>query len=143
MANLVDHAIGAQRMVPKALGAHGDIDATGDDLAAVWTTVRAAADVALSSPGALDQTVTLPFGEMSASDGLGFPFGDLLVHTWDLARAIGANDRLLPEAYTIVLAKLEPMDGVIRWPGIFGPKLQPAADADIQDQHLAFLGRQI
>src|SRR5438874_13723161 len=54
VAALVDHAIGAQRMVPKALGATGDIDATGADLVQDWNTVRAAADAALSVPGAFD-----------------------------------------------------------------------------------------
>lgn len=143
VAALVEHAIGAQRMVPKALGATGDIDATGDDLVQVWNKVRAEADAALSQPGAFDQTVKLPFGEMRAADGFGFPFGDLLVHSWDLARAIGANDRLLPEACTMVLAQLEPIDALIRSPGVFGPKLDPAPGADIQDQLLAFVGRQV
>jgi uncharacterized protein (TIGR03086 family) len=143
VAALVDHAIGAQRMVPKALGAAGDIDAMGEDPVQVWKTVRTAADAALSAPGALDQTVKLPFGEMRAQDGFGFPFGDLLIHTWDLARAVGADDRLLPEACTMVLAQLEPIDALIRRPGVFGPKFQPAPGGDIQDQLLAFVGRQI
>lgn len=60
-------------MVPKALGATGDIDATGDDLVQVWNTVRGAADAALSVPGAFDQSVKLPFGEMRTADGFGFP----------------------------------------------------------------------
>ena len=143
VAELVDHAIGAQRMVPKALGATGDIDATGDDQVQVWGTVRRAADDALSTPGALDRVVTLPFGEMPATDGFGFPLGDLLVHSWDLARAVGADDRLPPEACTVVLAKLEPIDELLRAPGFFGPKLEPAPGADVQDRLLAFVGRQV
>lgn len=143
VAALVEHAIGAQRMVPKALGATGDIDAAGDDPVEVWNTVRAAADAALSVPGALEQTVKLPFGEMRAVDGFGFPFGDLLIHTWDLARAIGADDRLIPEACAMVLAQYEPIDALLRGPGVFGPRLEPAPDADIQDQLLAFVGRQV
>lgn len=143
VTKLVDHAIGAQRMVPKALGATGDIDATGDDQVQVWNTVRGAADDALSAPGAFDEIVKLPFGEMPAKDGIGFPLGDLLVHSWDLARAIGANDRLLPEACTVVLANLEPIDALLRAPEFFGPKLEPAADADVQDRLLAFVGRQV
>ena len=143
IAALVDHAIGAQRMVPKALGATGDIDVTGDDQVQVWNTVRHAADGALSAPGALDGTVKLPFGEMPARDGLGFPLGDLLVHTWDLARALGVNDRLLAEACAVTYANLQPIDAVIRAPGFFGPKLEPGADADEQDTLLAFVGRQV
>ena len=140
---LADHAIGAQRMVPRALGATGAIDATGDDLILVWETVREGADVALSAPGALDETVKLPFGKMAARDGVRFPLSDLLVHTWDLARAIGANDRLVPEACTFALSNLVPLDELLRAPGFYGPKLAPAATADDQDKLLAFLGRRV
>ena len=91
----------------------------------------------------MDRVVTLPFGEMPARDGLGFPLGDLLVHTWDLARAIGADDRLDAEACAVVYANLEPIDGSIRAPGFFGPKLEPAPGADAQDRLLAFVGRQV
>ena len=143
VTKLVDHAVGAQRMIPKALGATGDIDATGSDLVQVWNTVRDAADSALRVPGALDKVVKLPFGEMPAKDGFGFPLGDLLVHTWDLARAIGADDRLLADACSVVYANLEPIDALIRAPGYFGPKLEPAADADAQDILLAFVGRKV
>lgn len=143
VTKLVDHTIGAQRMVPKALGATGDIDVTGDNPVLVWNTVRGAADSALSAPGAFDEVVTLPFGEMAARDGFGFPLGDLLIHTWDLARAVGADDHLLPEACSVVYANLEPIDTLIRAPGFFGPKLEPAADADPQDKLLAFVGRKV
>ena len=143
VTELVEHVIGAQRMVPKALGATGDIDVEGDDLLEVWRTVRAAAEAAFRAPGALDEPVTLPFGEMPAKDGLGFPTGDLLVHTWDLARAIGVDDRLSPEACTVTFGRLQPLDEVLRSPGFFGPKLVPADGADAQDTLLAFVGRQV
>ena len=91
----------------------------------------------------MDRIVTLPFGEMPASEGLGFPMGDLLVHTWDLARAIGGDDQLDAEGCAVVFANLEPIDGAIRKPGFFGPKLEPAPDANAQDRLLAFVGRQV
>jgi uncharacterized protein (TIGR03086 family) len=109
----------------------------------VWKTVRDAADAALGAPGALDERVKLPFDEMTASDGLGFPMSDMLVHTWDLARAIGAHDRLHPDACEKALADLEPIDDLLRGPGFYGPKLAPAAGADVQDKLLAFLGRKV
>lgn len=143
VAQLVDHAIGAQRMVPKALGATGVIDAVGDDLLVVWKTVRGGADAALRAPGALEQQVKLPFGELKAGDGLAFPMSDLLVHTWDLARAIGTNDRLNPEACEKAMTDLEPIDTLLRGPGFYGPKVEPAPDADVQDRLLAFLGRTV
>ena len=143
VTQLVEHAIGSQRFVPRALGASGAIDVEGDDLVQVWKTVRAAADQALGAPGAMDEVVTLPFGQMPAKEGLGFPIGDLLIHTWDLARATGADDRLDAEACAVVYANLEPIDGNIRAPGFFGPKLKPAPDADAQDMLLAFVGRKV
>ena len=143
VAELVEHAIGAQRMVPKALGASGAIDATGDNLVLVWRTVRSGADAALAAPGVLDQQVKLPFGEMKARDGLAFPMSDMLVHTWDLAQAIGANDRLNVEACEKALADLEPIDTLLRGPAFYGPKLEPGTDADVQDRLLAFLGRKV
>ena len=143
VTQLVEHAIGSQRFIPKALGASGSIDVETEDLVQTWEAVRAAADQALGAPGAIDEIVTLPFGEMPAGEGLGFPIGDLLVHTWDLARAIGADDRLDAQACAVVYANLEPIDGSIRAPGFFGPKLEPAPDADAQDRLLAFVGRQV
>ena len=138
---LVGHAIDSQRFVPKALGASGGVDVTGEDLIEVWRAVCTSADQALSVAGAMDQVVTLPFGVMPVGAGLGFPTGDLLVHTWDLARAIGVDDRLNPDACAVVYESLVPLDGSLRAPGFFGPKLEPAPDADEQARLLAFVGR--
>jgi len=143
VAQLVEHAIGAQRMVPRALGATGAIDVTGDDLVVVWKTVKEGADAALGAVGALDQEVELSFGVMKAGDGLAFPMSDLLVHTWDLSRAIGVGDRLNAAACEKAIADLEPIDALLRGPGFYGPKLEPPADADSQDRLLAFLGRAV
>jgi len=41
------------------------------------------------------------------------------------------------------MADLEPIDALLRGPGFYGPKLEPAADADVQDRLLALLGRSV
>jgi uncharacterized protein (TIGR03086 family) len=68
---------------------------------------------------------------------------DLVVHTWDVARAAG-----LPEFETIDPAEISriraAMDGLgdnLRQPGLFGPEIEVATDADAQTKFLAFLGR--
>ena len=38
---------------------------------------------------------------------------------------------------------MKPMDAMIRQPGVFGPKVECAADADTQTQFLSFLGRKV
>jgi hypothetical protein len=43
----------------------------------------------------------------------------------------------------MALANLEPIDDLLRGPGIYGPKLEPAAGADVPDRRLAFLGRKV
>jgi uncharacterized protein (TIGR03086 family) len=143
VAELVGHAIGGQRLIPRCLGASGAIDATNDEPVLLWGAVRQAANSAFRVPGAMDDVIEFFGDEMPAMNGLRFMLGDLLVHTWDLARATGHNDRLHREACALVLANLEPMDEFLRTSGMYGPKLEPATGADTQDRLLAFLGRKV
>lgn len=46
---------------------------------------------AFRRPGALDQTVTVPFGTVPAAVALHLRITDLLVHAWDLAQATGQH----------------------------------------------------
>jgi uncharacterized protein (TIGR03086 family) len=67
---------------------------------------------------------------------------DVLIHTWDLARATGLDERLDPEEVHRMLDGIEPMDEVLRSSGHYGPKVPVPDDAGQQDRLLAFLGRQ-
>jgi uncharacterized protein (TIGR03086 family) len=66
---------------------------------------------------------------------------DTCIHTWDLARAVGGDERLDPDVVRLSWEMLEPMDAMLRRPGVFGPKLDAPADADEQTRLLYFLGR--
>jgi hypothetical protein len=66
---------------------------------------------------------------------------DLLVHTWDLARTIGSDERLDEDSVRQAYEALKPMDAMIRQPNFFGPKLEPPLGADLQTEFLYFLGR--
>jgi hypothetical protein len=65
---------------------------------------------------------------------------DLLVHTWDLARAVRADERLDEDSVSRAYEALKPMDAMIRQPNVFGPKLEPPLGADLQTEFLYFLG---
>jgi hypothetical protein len=79
---------------------------------------------------------------MSAGEIIGrFVTMDLLVHTWDLARTIGADEHLDEESVRQAYEALKPMDAMIRQPNFFGPKLKPPIDADLQTEFFCFLGR--
>ena len=74
---------------------------------------------------------------------LGIAVGDLLLHTWDLARATGGDETLPAEAVEAVLMGFRRMpEPVLRSSRMFGPAVEVADDAGEQDQLLAFTGRQ-
>jgi uncharacterized protein (TIGR03086 family) len=139
---LVAHAADAQRMIPRQLGANPDIMLPiGGDPPASWGRIVAAAKAALGSPGALDHVVKGPFGAAPVRESLGIPTTDVLVHTWDLARAIGADETLPTDIVAHAFEALRPMERALRGPGIMGPAVAVADDASIQDRFIAFTGR--
>ncbi len=134
--DLVDHAMHWQAQGGSALGA---ATSPGDD----WSTVEPALQAALADPANLEGTVEA-FGNMPKQAVAGTVIGDLLIHSWDLARAIGADDTLPQEATAATLMGLQRMpEDMIRSESMFGPALEAAADASEQDQLLAFVGRQV
>jgi uncharacterized protein (TIGR03086 family) len=70
-----------------------------------------------------------------------FFFGDILVHTWDLARAAGFEVTLDPEEVHTLLVGMEGMDEALRASGQYGPRVEVPADADAQTRLIAFTGR--
>jgi uncharacterized protein (TIGR03086 family) len=73
-----------------------DADALGGDpVNAFDASVRQCAD-AYREPGALDVVADHPSGRLSGRQALAVRTTDTVIHTWDLARAIGADDSLDP-----------------------------------------------
>jgi uncharacterized protein (TIGR03086 family) len=139
---LVDHAINSQRLLPERLGA--ELPEGGDDPRAAWPKIRAAALAEYEKPGVLAQRVELPFGEMTVEQMLtNIAIGDLLLHSWDLARATRGDERLDPDAVATAYEGLQPLDEVLHATGtVFGPKIDPPPGADKQTELLCFSGRQ-
>src|SRR3954447_4399307 len=144
--DVVEHVTDIQRrLVWRLNGSDGEPDPTPADVdpKQLWRDSYAATKAALAEPGALEKTVPGPMGEMPVSMAVGRIYAsDILVHTWDLARAVGGDERLDADAVSQAFKGLEPMDAMIRQPGVFGPKVEPPADADEQTRFLCFLGRQ-
>jgi uncharacterized protein (TIGR03086 family) len=114
-----------------------------DDIAAAWASAKDNLMAAL--PGAdLSQTVNGPLGPMPAEQFIGRIIStDVLVHTWDLARATGGDEKLNQQAIEGAYSGLKPLDAMIRRPGVFGPKIEPAPGADLQTEFLNFTGRNV
>jgi len=74
-----------------------DADALGaDPLGAYARSVRECA-AAFTCPGALEQVLDYPLGQVAGQQALVVRTTDTIIHTWDLARAIGADDTLSPD----------------------------------------------
>jgi len=66
---------------------------------------------------------------------------DVLVHTWDLARAVNADPQLDPEQCEVSFEVVRPNDKRLRASGMFGPAVLVPEDADAATRLVAFLGR--
>ncbi|SFC22020.1 TIGR03086 family protein [Nocardioides terrae] len=66
---------------------------------------------------------------------------DIWMHSWDLARALGADFDLGEERSAQTLAGMQPMDAVLRSSGQFGPAVPVPDDASAQERFVGFIGR--
>ena len=124
-------------------GTEGRQIADDEDILTAWGEARDAFAGAIGSAD-LSTMINGPFGPMPAEQFIGRIIStDVLVHTWDLARAVGGDDHLDVGAVEGAYSGLKPMDAMIRIPGVFGPKVDPPAGADIQSEFLSFLGRTV
>ncbi|MEO3781211.1 hypothetical protein ABGB16_31345 [Micromonospora sp. B11E3] len=65
----------------------------------------------------------------------------MFLHTWDLARATGQDERLDRDRCAQLLEGMLPLDDVLRQSGHYGPRVAVPEDADAQTRLLAFIGR--
>jgi uncharacterized protein (TIGR03086 family) len=106
---------------------------------------RGVADVlnTLARPGVMERTCVSPLGfEWSVSQAVAGTFMDVLIHTWDLARATGQDEKLDPDLVDACAALFLPdMPERGRAAGIIGPAVEMGDDASAQDRLLAAMGR--
>jgi uncharacterized protein (TIGR03086 family) len=146
---LVAHLVGEVHWVPYLIDG-GSVDESGDrfsgdplghDAKAAWIDGSRVARAALQADGALDHTVSLSYGETSARDYIWQMTVDATVHTWDLARGIGADDQLEPELVRRIHLETEKDTESLAASGLFDPPVSVAGHADLQTRMLALFGR--
>ncbi len=141
--DVVAHVVEGHRGVIAAVRG-GDSTPLGadDNPKEAWEEASRAIDEITADPEALAKEIDGPTGRMPAGEIIGrFVTMDLLVHTWDLARTVGADERLDEDIVRDAYEALKPMDAMIRQPNVFGPKQEPPPGADLQTEFLYFLGR--
>jgi uncharacterized protein (TIGR03086 family) len=141
--DVVGHVVGNHRwLVTKARG--GEAKPLGEDEnpADAWREAYEAVLELTEDPAAMNMGIEGPAGEMPLEEMIGrFVSMDVLVHTWDLARAVGGDEQLDHHSVVQSYESMKPLDDQIRLPGVFGPKLAAPAGADTQTEFLYFLGR--
>ncbi|CAL9531714.1 putative protein [Actinosynnema sp. ALI-1.44] len=147
--DLVNHLVHEQLWAPELLagctveqvGDRFDGDQLGDDPLHAWVVAAAAAREAWIEPKALAKTVNVSWGTIPASEYCWQMTLDLGVHAWDLARAIGVDDRLDPDLARTLLEYARANAGSYADSGLFDAPVPIPDDADDQTRLVALLGR--
>jgi uncharacterized protein (TIGR03086 family) len=117
--------------------------AVDDDPVGAWRGHTDSVQAILEDPDAAGRPFHNPhIGELRVDQAIDtFYTTDVFMHTWDLARATGQDDRLDPDACAELLAGMTPIEDVLRSSGQYGPAVAVPADAGPQERLLGFIGR--
>ena len=127
----------------------GPIPSVDTDPMAAWAVVRDAIQRALDDPAVATRVEDCgPPGRLSLAAAVDMTCTpDVLIHTWDLARATGLDERLDPDEVRRQLAAIDALppevDEAMRSSGHYGPRVAVPDDADDQTRLLAFMGRTV
>jgi uncharacterized protein (TIGR03086 family) len=146
---LVAHLVNEVSWVPYLLAGGSVADAgdrfsgdpLGEDARGAWREGSRVAREAFRAEGALDRTVSLSYGQTSARDYIWQMTVDVTVHTWDLARGIGADEQLDAELVRRIHHETEKDTDSLASSGMFDPPVMVAGHADLQTRMLALFGR--
>lgn len=147
--DLVNHIVGEQLWVPDLLagrtvaevGDKYDGDQLGDDPLAAWSAAKDVARSAWLTPGAVERTVHLSYGEESAEEYGWQMTIDLAVHGWDLATPLGADAGIPDELANALLAYAQPQVSLWSGTAMFADPVTVPDDAPPQTRLVALLGR--
>jgi uncharacterized protein (TIGR03086 family) len=126
--------------VPRPSGdAIGD-RSPADAYAESWNALIAA----FEEPGALERTMTMPFGEVPATMLAALRFSDTVAHAWDLAQATGQNTDLAPDLCEVALAiTRQRLAGRDRAQLPFKEEVPVPADACAADRLAGYMGKPV
>lgn len=114
-----------------------------DDPVAAWEAQAAAVQALLDDPAVADAPIDNPhLGAMTLGAATDMVYTtDVFLHTWDLARATGQDDRMDPEACAVLVEGMADVEDAMRSSGQYGPRVPVPDDADPQTRLLGFIGR--
>jgi uncharacterized protein (TIGR03086 family) len=143
---LLRHVIGGLAMLKTAAdGGKGEMpaeDLVGDNPSAQYDEGRDALLQSLKQPGVLERTWSMPFGDMPGQMMAGIAFMEHVTHAWDIKKATGQPTDLPEDLVNETMGLVQPMDAMLRMPGVCGPAVNVADSASPTEKLVAFMGRQ-
>jgi uncharacterized protein (TIGR03086 family) len=142
--DVVNHLV---TWIPSVIGLGGvsfdSIPTVAADPAAAWLALARILTDALNDPSVAAHAFHAgPPGMMSVEAAIDMLVtGDVLVHTWDLATAVGIPVTLDPVIAIGMYEGMQPIDDLLRSSGHYGPRVDVPSDADLQTKLIAFTGR--
>ena len=150
VSELINHIVGGQHFFLAGMKGTpptgADADYAAGDFVAAFDEASGASLAAFGEEGALQKTVSLPFGDMPGVAVLGLASTDTFQHGWDLAKATGQSTDLNPELAAGLLQQSKmAIQDTFRGPegAPFGAEQQAPDGAGPADQLAAFLGRTV
>jgi uncharacterized protein (TIGR03086 family) len=149
--DLVNHIVSEDLWAPPLLGGatiaevgdRFDGDVLGADPKAAWAAASAGAVRAVETDGAMDRIVHLSFGDFPGREYARQLLADHLIHAWDLARSIGADERLDGGLVTTCASWFDAVEDAYRGAGAIAARPPVPDDADAQTVLLARFGRKV
>ncbi len=113
-----------------------------EDPAGAWEVLRDSIQAAIDDPEIAAREFEMRAGRYTLEAAVDtFCTGDILVHTWDLARATGLDETLDSDEVHRMYEAMEPLGDILEKSGQYGPRVAVPDDADEQTKLLAFSGR--
>ncbi len=149
-ADVVQHAVD----IHAAMFASTDLSLTSappvhENALEAFTSARADLERALLDPTVAELAVQTPMGPSTfAAHVDAVASADLVIHAWDLARALGLDYSIDADELENQWQGAQQIPDIMRQPGafgpgivVFGPIVEVPADAPLQDRTLGLLGR--
>ena len=114
-----------------------------EDPVAAWQVHCDGVQALLDDPETAHRKLANPhIGEMPLDTAIDQLYtSDVFMHTWDLARATGQDDRLDPDFCAVLLDGMPQVEEAMRSSGQFGARVEVPDGSDVQTRLLGFIGR--
>ena len=119
-----------------------DGDIVRDDYVEQYIVGREKLLATLRTDGVFDKTWGMPFGQMPGKMMAGIAFMEHLTHAWDVRKATGQPTELPADIVNECMELVQPMDQMLRMPGVCGPAVEVPDSASPTEKLVAFMGRQ-